>query len=65
MVFKQIKQQVRLATAPDTGHHLDKPIVLFIDKLIQMHVSVNFHIMFVLSTENFCELTHFYLIASD
>ena len=57
MILKQIEQQVGLSTASDASYHLYKSIVLLTDKLIQIDVSLNFHIMTLPSTESFCELS--------
>lgn len=62
IILEQLKQQVGLSAAADASYHLDKSIVPLTDKFIQIHVSLNFHIMTFLSTENFCELSQFYTI---
>jgi hypothetical protein len=60
MILEQIKQQVGLFAATDAGYHLNESIVLFIDELIQIDVSLNFHIIVLLSAESFCELSQFH-----
>ena len=62
MIHEQIKQQVGLSAATDASYHLDKSIVLFIYEFIQIDVSLNFHIMALLSTEIFCELSQFFSV---
>ncbi len=57
MILEQIKQQVGLSAATDARYHLDKSIVFFAGKLVQIDVSLNFHIIILLSTESFCELS--------
>lgn len=57
MILKQIERQVGLYTTADACHHLDESITLFTDELILIDVSLDFHVIVILSIKNFCELS--------